>query len=100
MGGVIVALFKRKEERTQDKKELQEKLLDNFLVDRNLKSLSEEDIEVVDEIRQDLESALAQRVRGTEGEIAQTELLTILTEQNWVVIKLLNEIKQKLDKED
>ena len=98
MGGVIMAIFKNKEERKQENKERQEKLLKEFIETRNLENLLEIDKEFIGLIREDVEDISMYRVKGTQGEIAQLEMMNIIAEQNWLMIKLLNDINNKLDK--
>lgn len=90
--------FKSKEERKQIKAEREQRLFEEFLEEKNLANLTEEDKEFANAIGQYLDVALKYTVRGTEGEIAQLEVLATLAEQNWMIIKLLNEINQKLDR--
>lgn len=93
-----MALFKSREERKQIREERRENVIKEFFNTRNLDNLAEEDKEFVNLIREEIESTTGYRVRGTEGEIALIEQMDILIEQNWLIIKLLNEISQKLDK--
>jgi len=93
-----MALFKSREERKQIREERRENVIKEFFNTRNLDNLAEEDKEFVNLIREEIESTTGYRVRGTEGEIALIEQIDILIEQNWLIIKLLNEISQRLDK--
>jgi len=93
-----MALFKSREERKQIREERRENVIKEFFNTRNLDNLAEEDKEFVNLIREEIESTTGYRVRGTEGEIALIEQMDILIEQNWLIIKLLNEISQRLDK--
>ncbi|RXI70504.1 hypothetical protein [Clostridium tetani] len=93
-----MGLFKSKEERKQDKKELEERLLNEFLQYRNLEGLCEKDKKFVDEIREDLGYTTANTIKGSEAEIFQANMLQTILEQNWLIIKLLNDINNKLDK--
>lgn len=93
-----MALFKSREERKQIREERRENIIKEFFNTRNLDNLAEEDKEFVNLIREEIESTTGYRVRGTEGEIALIEQMDILIEQNWLIIKLLNEISQRLDK--
>ena len=93
-----MALFKSKGERKQLREERRENVIKEFFNTRNLDNLAEEDKEFVNLIREEIESTTGYRVRGTEGEIALIEQIDILIEQNWLIIKLLNEISQRLDK--
>lgn len=93
-----MALFKSREERKQIREERRENIIKEFFNTRNLDNLAEEDKEFVNLIREEIESTTGYRVRGTEGEIALIEQMDILIEQNWLIIKLLNEISQRLNK--
>ena len=93
-----MGLFKSKDERKQNKNEIRERLLNEFLEYRNLEKLSEEDKQYVDGIREDLEYVTAHMIKGSEAEVFQANMLQTLTEQNWLIIKLLNNINNKLDK--
>lgn len=93
-----MALFKSKGERKQLREERRENVIKEFFNTRNLDNLAEEDKEFVNLIREEIESTTGYRVRGTEGEIALIEQMDILIEQNWLMIKLLNDINNKLDK--
>lgn len=93
-----MALFKSKGERKQLREERRENVIKEFFNTRNLDNLAEEDKEFVNLIREEIESTTGYRVRGTEGEIALIEQMDILIEQNWLIIKLLNDINNKLDK--
>jgi len=93
-----MALFKSREERKQIREERRENVIKEFFNTRNLDNLAEEDKEFVNLIREEIESTTGYRVRGTEGEIALIEQMDILIEQNWLIIKLLNDINNKLDK--
>jgi hypothetical protein len=91
-------LFKGKEERKQENKERQEKLLEEFIRTRNLEGLSVNDKEFVDLIREEIQTMDMYRVKGTEAEIRQIEQTNMIIEQNWLIIKLLNDINEKLDR--
>lgn len=93
-----MAIFKSKEERKQVKEERQQKHFDNFIDNTNLESLSDNDKDLAFKVNENLEQSLRYRIRASEGEIAQLEMMSALVEQNWLMIKLLNEINQKLDK--
>lgn len=93
-----MALFKSKEERQKEKLEQHQKALKEFLETRNLENLSEKDIEFIDLLREEIENATLYSIKGSEGELKQVELMLIMIEQNWLIIKLLSEISQRLDK--
>jgi hypothetical protein len=93
-----MALFKSKEERKQENKERQEKLLKEFIETRNLENLSENDKEFLNLIREEMQTMDMYRAKGTEAEIRQIEQTNMIMEQNWLIIKLLNDINNKLDK--
>ena len=90
--------FKNKEERKQGNKERQEKLLKEFIKTRNLENLSESDKEFLDLIRENVEDITRYSVKGSDVEIRQLEMMNVIAEQNWLIIKLLNDINKKLDR--
>lgn len=90
--------FKNKEERKQGNKERQEKLLKEFIKTRNLENLSESDKEFMDLIRENVEDITRYSVKGSDVEIRQLEMMNVIAEQNWLIIKLLNDINNKLDR--
>lgn len=93
-----MTLFKSKEERKQENKERQEKLLKEFIETRNLENLSENDKEFLDLIRENVEDITRYSVKGSDAEIRQLEMMNVIAEQNWLIIKLLNDINKKLDR--
>lgn len=93
-----MALFKSREERKQIREERRENVIKEFFNTRNLDNLAEEDKEFVNLIREEIEETTRYMVKGKQEEIMQLEMMNILIEQNWLIIKLLNEINQKLDK--
>ena len=90
--------FKNKEERKQEDKERQERLLKEFIETRNLENLSENDKEFMDLIRENVEDITRYSVKGSDAEIRQLEMMNVIAEQNWLIIKLLNDINNKLDR--
>jgi len=90
--------FKSKEERKQEDKERQERLLKEFIETRNLENLSESDKEFLDLIRENVEDITRYSVKGSDVEIRQLEMMNVIAEQNWLIIKLLNDINKKLDR--
>ena len=90
--------FKSKEERKQEDKERQERLLKEFIETRNLENLSESDKEFLDLIRKNVEDITRYSVKGSDAEIRQLEMMNVIAEQNWLIIKLLNDINNKLDR--
>ncbi len=93
-----MALFKSKEERKQVKEERQQQWFDNFINNTNLQALKEEDKEYAFKVNENLEQLQRFTTRASEGEVAQLEMMSTLIDQNWLIIKLLSEINQKLDK--
>ena len=93
-----MALFKSKEEKKRTREERQENAIKEFFNTRNLDNLTEEDKEFVNLIREEIEETTRYMVKGKQEEIMQLEMMNILIEQNWLIIKLLNEISQRLDK--
>lgn len=92
-------MFKKfKEKRRKTLKDREEKLLTDFLEVRNLVGLTKDDREFVNIIRDDMESVTDYPLHGSEAETALAQLLVVLAEQNWLIIKMLNEINKKLDK--
>ena len=90
--------FKSKEERKQEDKERQERLLKEFIETRNLENLSESDKEFLDLIRENVEDITRYSVKGSDAEIRQLEMMNVIAEQNWLIIKLLNDINKELDR--
>lgn len=90
--------FKSKEEKKQIKAERQERLTNEFLENKNLEGLNEVDKEFASKINDNLFDVMRYTIKGTQGEIAQLDMQSIIVEQNWLIIKLLNEINNKLDK--
>jgi hypothetical protein len=90
--------FKSKEERKQEDKERQERLLKEFIETRNLENLSESDKEFLDLIRENVEDITRYSVKGSDVEIRQLEMMNVIAEQNWLIIKLLNDINKELDR--
>lgn len=93
-------MFKSKEEKEREK---QEKSEERYKKHRSYKYLEEglsmEDKEYVKGLIDKLFSAGLNQVFFTKAEDnAQTKLLSVLIEQNWMIIKQLNEINNKLDK--
>lgn len=81
----------------EDKKQKQ---LEDFKRTFNLDGLSESDLEVVKRIANRLASGglleLGTLFSGSAVEKAQTDYLMALVEQNWLIIKKLDEISNKL----
>lgn len=94
MGGVIMALFKSKEEKEEKKQEK----LDEFMSQFNLENLSQEDKKFAKLITYNLWGTGLIRFGASAEDGANIGLLRALIEQNWLIIKLLNEINSKLDK--
>ena len=92
-----MAIFKSKEEREQSRAEYRQRLLNEFAQNKNLQTLKENDKEFANAINENLENVICS-ARGKEGEMAQVDMMGVLAEQNWLIIKLLSEINQKLDK--
>lgn len=89
-----MSIFKRK-----SKEERKQERFDNFIKNTNLHELKEEDKEYAFDVNQELEDSQGSHmVRASEGEVAQLEMMSTLINQNWLMIKLLNEINNKLDK--
>lgn len=84
-----MAFFNR--EKKAEEKRLE---LERQLKSRGLEGLSKEDkesvLEIIDVIHDPYGGA-----RGSEAEIRQIEYLSAITEQNFLIIKLLDEINQK-----
>lgn len=92
-----MALFKSKDKKMA-KDERQQQWFDNFINNTNLQSLKEEDKEYAFKVNENLEQSQRYTTRASEGEVAQLEMTSTLIDQNWLIIKLLNEVNQKLDK--
>ena len=89
--GVRMAFFKNKEEKEEDKL----KRLDIQMSQYNLKDLSEEDKKEVHSILYGLLGTGMIAISSKPEDAAKIDLLKVLIEQNWMIIKLLNEIKNK-----
>lgn len=85
---------KNKGKRSDKKKrQIQEELKEHISI-RNLEGLSEKDKERASGLMYELYDPYYS-TRGSESEIRQIEMLNTIVEQNWLIIKLLNEINQK-----
>ncbi|MGB9813533.1 MAG: hypothetical protein ACPLRZ_07620 [Thermovenabulum sp.] len=93
-----MGLFKSKDEKEAQRKEL----LNAKMALYNLQNLSQEDKEVVNGIMEGLRGSglieFGTIFHGKAEDVAKLGYLRALLEQNWLIIKLLNEINQKLDK--
>lgn len=89
-----MALFKSKGEKEEEKQEK----LDEFMSQLNLENLSQEDKKFAKLITYNLWGTGLARFGASAEDGANIGLLKALIEQNWMIIKLLNEINNKLDK--
>lgn len=87
-------MFSSKESR--DSKNQQK--LDELMEQYNLEGLSQEDKEAAKAITQMLWGAGLIRLGSRPADSANIGMLQALVEQNWLIIKLLNELNEKLDK--
>ena len=96
-----MGLIKSKEEKKQAKEEQRQKKFNEFIDETDLQLLRDKDKNFTYGIKEYLESSqnygLLHSIKGSESEIAQLEATNALIEQNWVIIKLLNEINEKID---
>lgn len=96
-----MGLIKSKEEKKQAKEEQRQKKLNEFIDGADLQLLRDKDKDFTYNIKEYLENSqgygLLSSIEGSEAEIAQLEATNALIEQNWVIIKLLNEINEKID---
>lgn len=91
-------MLKSKEERKQGKEQKKQEKLDSLMRDYNLEHLSQEDKEAIKLITYRTWGTDLIAVAAKPEDDAKITSLQALIEQNWVIIKLLNEIDQKLDK--
>lgn len=87
-------MFKSKEEREMEKQEKLEEQMKKY----NLENLSQEDKEYIKNITNRLMGTGLISLGSKAEDTAKIELLKLLIEQNWLIVKLLNEINNKLDK--
>ena len=86
--------FKSKEQRQEKKQEKLEELMAKY----NLENLSQEDKETAQLITYNLWGTGLISLGAKAEDSANIGLLTAIVEQNFMMIKLLNEINNKLDK--
>lgn len=95
-----MGLFKGKEEKEAQKLEK----LNMKMAQYGLQNLSQEDKEKVEKILLGLMGngliEFGTILSGKAEDVAKLSYLGALVEQNWLIIKLLNEIKEKLDKKE
>lgn len=95
-----MGLFKGKEEKETQKLEK----LNMKMAQYGLQNLSQEDKEKVEKILLGLMGngliEFGTILSGKPEDVAKLSYLGALVEQNWLIIKLLNEIKEKLDKKE
>lgn len=95
-----MGLFKSEEEKQQAKDEKVQKLLDKY----ELNNLSKDYVNAVQQINSELAgSGLTEfgalLSKDTNASLrVQTQFLNALVQQNWIIIRQLNEINQKLKK--
>lgn len=90
-----MAFFKNKEEKEIKKQEKLDELMKRY----NLEDLSPKDKESVKLISMGLAGTGLIHLTSSKAEdVAKLSLLEALVDQNWIIIKLLNEINEKLDK--
>lgn len=97
-----MGVFGNKEDKIQKAQEKERKELEKFMSRYNLKNLSIEDLEVLKRISTDLAGngffkiGMALSFSKAE-EQAKVTYLSALVEQNWLVIKQLGDLNNKLD---
>ena len=89
-----MALFKSKEEKEEKKQEK----LDEFMSQFNLENLSQEDKEFERSITYKLWGTGLTRFGASAEDAANIGLMQAMIDQNFLIIKLLDEINSKLDK--
>lgn len=89
-----MGMFGRKEKKAQEEKEKLEKRTEQY----NLNDLSEENKKSVKLITDKLMGTTLVGLGSTAGEQANLRLQQAMIDQNFLMIKLLNEINDKLDK--
>lgn len=87
-------MFKGKEEKEREKQEKLEEQMKRY----NLEDLSQEDKEYIKSITYRLMGTGLISFGSKAEDTAKIELLKLLIEQNWLIIKLLNEMNNKLDR--
>jgi hypothetical protein len=99
-----MSLIKSKEERKQIQESKKQKraeygqmLIDDFAKEKNLQALQDNDKRFGYYISENIDQ-IGNRAKGKPGEMAQFSEIEMITEQNWMIIKLLNEIKDELKK--
>lgn len=93
-----MAFFKSKDEKERQKEEIRQKNLNDFLTLRKLEDISAKDKEVTEMLMDLIEDRSIFSTKGSEAEIRQLELMSAISEQNFMIIRLLNEISDKLNK--
>lgn len=95
-----MALFKSAEEKAAIKEEKQRKMFEKF----GLENLSEKDAESVQWIMNEimgtglLDAGMKLSMSAKPEDIITTSTLRAIMEQNWIIIRLLNAILEKLEK--
>lgn len=89
-----MGLFGNKKERKVRKEEKKRQELEEHIKTRGLEYLPAEEKERVASLIDSIYDPYY-RIRGSEVEIRQIELLSTIVEQNWMIIKMLNEINTK-----
>lgn len=85
----------RSKEKKTNREEKQQESIDEYFELRGLDKLSEREKELVDTLREKFEDTTMYSFKGSEAEVRQIEMMQILMEQNYMIIKLLNDIKNK-----
>lgn len=99
-----MALFKSEEQKKAEKEEKEMKKLNDLMEKYHLTNLTKEDLDTIKTIHSNLQGSGLMEV----GEILSNNYATLLRinntysktliEQNWLIIKKLDEISQKLNK--
>lgn len=85
----------RSKEKKTNREEKQQERINEYFELRGLDELTEREKELVDTLREEFEETTRYSFKGSEAEIRQIEMMQILMEQNYMIIKLLNDIKNK-----
>ncbi|SEA14882.1 hypothetical protein SAMN04515656_104108 [Eubacterium aggregans] len=97
-----MAFGNKKEEKLLAKQAEQEKQIQEMLNDREVSDLPEEyrnaSIKAMRGLAGNNLAAISAALKGNTSDMASLTYLNSITEQNWIIIRLLNEISSKLDK--
>lgn len=93
-----MALFGNREEKKQQKEDKKQEKLEQLMAGYNLDDLSQEDKEYARMVIKSLSGTTLIGLGSNAQDMAKIGLSQTIVDQNFLIIKLLNEINQKLDK--